>query len=106
MMSAMEAVRNEPVEKAGLLIGRADLSDDQMLDAVRMRLVASGQSAEAAASILDAARDGDEGSVALVNTVSVPAPVSKLSMPVQRLTAAKRSSISLAVSRLTSLGRG
>ncbi|MEX6507393.1 hypothetical protein [Jiella sp. M17.18] len=71
---------------AGALIGRPDLSDDVLLDALRQRLRARQRPETEAEGILAAATMRDEAALALMQTLSVPAPVAHLSMPTQRLT--------------------
>ena len=103
-MSHMQ-VQNETIN-FGSLIGRADLSDEQIVEAIRARLSASGQDAGMAETILEAARSGETRAGSLMRTVAVPAPVSKLNMPTQRLTRGGHNRFSLTYGRLSSLVRG
>lgn len=96
---------NETIN-SGSLIGRADLSDEQMVEAIRTRLSASGQDAAMAEAIVEAARFGDAKAAALMNTIVVPPPVSKLNMPTQRLTRGGRNRFGVAYDRLSMLVRG
>ncbi len=105
-MSHVQKTKQSVVTNSGGLIGRADLSDDQMADAIRARLSASGRAPSSAEAIIEAARLGDDKAVSLVRTVAVPAPISKLNMPTQRLTRVGRNRFGLAFDRLSSLVRG
>lgn len=103
-MSLVQAM-NETVN-SGSLIGRADLSDDQMAEAIRARLRATGRGADTPEAIIEAAQRGDVNATSLVRTIAVPAPVARLSMPTQRLTRDGRNRFGLAYARLSSLVRG
>ncbi|MCB8838672.1 hypothetical protein [Aurantimonas sp. VKM B-3413] len=71
---------------AGALIGRPDLSDDVLLDALRVRLKTRRQSQQDAEAVLAAAMNADPAALDLMRTIPVPAPVAHLSMPTQRIT--------------------
>ena len=67
----------------GAIIGRADLSDDVVIDAVKDRLTASNRSDDEARAILNAALAGDQDAMSFVRTIKVPAPTVRLAMPTQ-----------------------
>ena len=71
---------------AGALIGRPDLSDDVLLDALRVRLRARSAAHQDAETVLAAAMNEDPAALDLMRTIPVPAPVARLTMPTQRLT--------------------
>ncbi|MEF2550766.1 hypothetical protein VQ042_05210 [Aurantimonas sp. A2-1-M11] len=85
---------------AGRLIGRADLGDEVILDAVRARLASTGRNGDAE-RLISAAMDGDETSLAFVRTVAVPPPVARLTMPIQQLTARRIRLPSISFGRLS-----
>ncbi|MBP0617653.1 hypothetical protein [Jiella mangrovi] len=70
----------------GAIIGRADLSDDVVVDAIKDRLASCNRSVEQADSIVSAALSGDAEAVSFLRTIQVPAPTVRLSMPPQALT--------------------
>ncbi len=74
----------------GAIIGRADLSDDIVVDAVKNRLASRNRTDEEADAILNAARAGDGDAIAFVSTIKVPAPTVRLAMPTQTLTRERR----------------
>jgi len=87
---------------AGALVGRPDLSDDVLLEALRERLRARRRPAEDAEAVLAAAARSDAGALDLLRTVSLPAPVARLSMPTQCLTRApQRRALPLPAIRLS-----
>ncbi|MBO0904344.1 hypothetical protein [Jiella sonneratiae] len=70
----------------GAIIGRADLSDEVVVDAVKGRLASRDRSCEEADALLAAAIAGEAEAVAFLRTVPVPAPIMRLAMPTQELT--------------------
>lgn len=74
----------------GSLIGRPDLSDDVIADALRDRLRAQGRHEDDAPHVLAMAQNSDEQAASLLRTIVVPAPSAKLTMPTQQLTARRR----------------
>ena len=70
----------------GALIGRADLSDDIMIDAIKERLASNDRSSDDAETVLGAAMSGDRDALSLLRTINVPAPTVRLTMPTQSLT--------------------
>ena len=105
-MSHMQATVSSSVVNSGSLIGRADLSDDQVIDAVRARLSTGGRDPAAAEAIVESARMGEAGATSVMRTIAVSAPVAKLTMPTQRLTRGGRNRFGLALGRLSSMVRG
>ena len=77
-------VRNDM--NCGALIGRADLSDDVVIEAVKNRLAAKARSSEDAESVVNAAMAGDAQAMSILRTIQVPAPTVRLAMPAQPLT--------------------
>lgn len=74
----------------GSLIGRPDLSDEVIADALRDRLRAEGRHEDDAPHVLASAQNADEDAASLLRTIVVPAPAAKLAMPTQQLTASRR----------------
>ncbi|HSP26201.1 MAG TPA: hypothetical protein VLQ65_13605 [Saliniramus sp.] len=74
----------------GSLIGRPDLSDEVIADAMRDRLRASGRHEDDAHHVLASAQNADEEAASLLRTIAVPAPTAKLTMPTQQLTGTRR----------------
>ncbi|TFF21735.1 hypothetical protein E3C22_13680 [Jiella endophytica] len=68
----------------GAIIGRADLSDDVVIDALKERL-ASNERSEDAESLIGAAMAGDREAISFMRTIKVPAPNVRLAMPTQPL---------------------
>ena len=104
-MRQMQEANQSDLTNFGGLIDRADLSDDEMIDAIRARLSGGGRDPVEAETIIESAKLGDAGAQALVRTVAVPAPVSKLSMPTQRLTREGGNRFGVVFGRLGSLAR-
>ena len=104
MRHLQNSVQSEATNFGGL-IGRADLSDDQMIEAIRARLSGGGRDPASAEAVIEAARMGDDEAKSLVQTIAVPAPVSKLNMPTQCLTREGRNRFGLAFGRLGSMAR-
>ncbi|NDW05813.1 hypothetical protein [Jiella pacifica] len=70
----------------GAIIGRADLSDDVVIDAVKSRLASRSRAEGDADHLLNAALDGDREAISFLRTIQVPAPSVRLAMPTQSLT--------------------
>ncbi|MBO0661771.1 hypothetical protein LQ948_04230 [Jiella sp. MQZ9-1] len=68
------------------MIGRADLSDDALVDALKARLASCNRSVDDAECVLEAAMAGDAEAISLLRSAPVPAPSVKLAMPIQSLT--------------------
>ena len=94
----------EPRSEAGIaaLLHRPDLSDEAVLDALRRRLADSGRDASGAEAVLAAACRGEADAVSSLRSVALPAPVARLTMPVQRLTRSPRAALNAGFWRLTS----
>ena len=94
----------EPQGQAGIaaLLHRPDLTDEAVLDALRQRLARSGRDASAAGAVLAAARRGEANAVSSLRSVALPAPVARLTMPVQKLTRSPRAALNVGFWRLTS----
>lgn len=90
---------------AGVLVGRPDLSDDVLVEAVAARLASLGRSREEAADVVCAAHAKDGDALAILSTIAVPPPVSRLAMPVQTLTRGTSSRFAIPFGRFLSIGR-
>ncbi|MCQ0987740.1 hypothetical protein [Jiella marina] len=85
-MTTLPGVRSTPQDmNAGAIIGRADLSDDVLLDGLRTRLASKRRPATEAEEVLQAALAGEQEAIGLLRTIPVPAPSARLSMPEQKL---------------------
>lgn len=70
----------------GSIIGRADLSDEVVVDAVKSRLASRSRADDDADHLLNAALAGDGEAISFLRTIQVPAPSVRLAMPTQALT--------------------
>ncbi|HEX2019887.1 MAG TPA: hypothetical protein VGO17_13180 [Aurantimonas sp.] len=73
----------------GSLIGRPDLADEVIADALRERLRDQGRDDDVDL-LLASAQNCDEAATSLLRTVAVPAPAARLAMPTQPLTGGGR----------------
>lgn len=74
----------------GAIIGRADLADEVVVDAVKNRLASRNRANDDANALLSAALAGDGEAISFLRTIQVPAPTVRLAMPVQTVTRERR----------------
>ncbi|WAP67461.1 hypothetical protein [Jiella pelagia] len=74
----------------GAIIGRADLCDEVVVDAVKNRLASKNRTEDDAGALLSAAIAGDGEAISFLRTIQVPAPTVRLAMPMQPLTRERR----------------
>jgi hypothetical protein len=65
------------------LIGRADLSDEELRHAIAERLAADGRTSPDPDIVLEAARARKRKAVAFLRTLVLPQPRAELTMPIQ-----------------------
>ena len=68
---------------AGVLVGRPDLSEADVLEAIAERLLADGRTGPEPAVVLEAARLGKRKAITFLQKLVLPPPRSPLSMPIQ-----------------------
>ncbi|KQT64104.1 hypothetical protein ASG54_00870 [Aureimonas sp. Leaf460] len=69
----------------GLLVGRPDLSDEAVLQAIAERMSFEGRDASKAKAVLDAALAGRPVACAFLRRLVLPPPQSSLQMPIQSI---------------------
>ena len=74
-----------PVRTFGMLVGRADLSDEAVLTALGERLSFEGRDPAHAPGVLKAALAGKPLALTLLRKLVLPPPQSALTMPVQQI---------------------
>ncbi|WP_157944684.1 hypothetical protein [Mangrovicella endophytica] len=67
----------------GMIVGRPDLSDDVVIEAIAMQLAVRGRSPDGAARVLERAKGGDAAALKFMRTLVLPPPQARLSMPLQ-----------------------
>lgn len=72
-------------ETPGLLVGRPDLSDETILQAIAERMTFEGRDASKARAVLDAALAGRPVACAFMRRLVLPPPQSSLQMPIQSI---------------------
>lgn len=77
-----------PRESAGVLVGRPDLSDEEVHAAILERLAFEGRTSPEPEVVLEAARLRKRKALAFLRKLVLPAPRGSLDMPPQPLTRA------------------
>lgn len=78
-----QATATAPSPSGGMLLGRPDLSDDAVIEAIKDRLAFEGRDRSEAEGVLAMARAGDSRARKLLRGLVLPARQARLTMPTQ-----------------------
>lgn len=70
-------------QSAGALVGRPDLSETEVLEAIAERLRADGRTGPEPAVVIEAARLGKRKALTFLQKLVLPPPQAPLAMPIQ-----------------------